>query len=77
MFPVGSRSPIDQRLLDSLHLHASQAPLNVREARAMTGLRADEPIYPETGSQSNASSVSISGQRFDLELDGRLGGSCE
>ena len=40
----------------------------------MTGLRADEPIYPETGSQSNASSVSISGQRFDLELDGRLGG---
>jgi hypothetical protein len=43
----------------------------------MTGLRADEPIYPETGSQRNAISVSISGQCFDLELDGRLGGSCE
>jgi hypothetical protein len=52
-------------------------PLNVREARLMPGLRTDQPINPETGlSQRDAISVSISGQRFDLELDGCQGVSC-
>ena len=53
------------------------SPLNVREARPRAGLRADEPINPETGSQWDAISVSISGQRFDLKLDGCRAVSCE
>jgi hypothetical protein len=45
-------------------------PLNVREARAGRASALMSRQDPEAGSQRDVISVSISGQRSDLDLDG-------